>query len=202
VTITKAKARRRRRSPEDARQNALKAARVLLLESGPSAITLKAVANRLGMAHGSIAHHFGSAAGLQSALADQMTRDLVATVEDAVIKLRQGTSSRGDVVDLVFEEFGSGGSGQLIAWLASSGHRDQLRPLCETISDLAAMLRKGKSGASKQDAGLAILLVMLPALGYALIGSPLSEALSIDQNVYRKMIADQLGDHRRRRTNR
>ena len=43
--------------------------RVLLIEAGPQAVTLKAVAARIGRTHANLLHHFGSAAGLQKALA-------------------------------------------------------------------------------------------------------------------------------------
>jgi len=56
---------RRRLSPEESRDNALEAARALLLEAGPQAVTLKAVAARIGRTHANLLHHFGSAAGLQ-----------------------------------------------------------------------------------------------------------------------------------------
>ena len=47
---------------------ALEAARALLVEAGPQAVTLKAVAGRIGRTHANLLHHFGSAAGLQKAL--------------------------------------------------------------------------------------------------------------------------------------
>jgi AcrR family transcriptional regulator len=43
----------------------LQAARALLIEAGPQAVTLKAVASRIGRTHANLLHHFGSAAGLQ-----------------------------------------------------------------------------------------------------------------------------------------
>jgi AcrR family transcriptional regulator len=59
---------RKRLSPEESREAALEAARELLLETGPQAVTLKAVAARIGRTHANLLHHFGSAAGLQKAL--------------------------------------------------------------------------------------------------------------------------------------
>ena len=52
---------RKRLSPEDSRAAALEAARDLLLEAGPQAVTLKAVAGRIGRTHANLLHHFGSA---------------------------------------------------------------------------------------------------------------------------------------------
>ena len=53
---------RRRLSPDASRQLALEAAADLLIESGPQAVTLKAVAGRIGRTHANLLHHFGSAA--------------------------------------------------------------------------------------------------------------------------------------------
>ena len=60
---------RERLSPEQSRASALEAARRLLIEQGPQAVTLKAVAAEIGKTHANLLHHFGSAAGLQAALA-------------------------------------------------------------------------------------------------------------------------------------
>ena len=65
---------RRRRSAEEVRKAALVEARALLLSSGPDAVTLKAVADRLEMTHSNLLHHFGSAAELQSALMGRAMR--------------------------------------------------------------------------------------------------------------------------------
>ena len=63
---------RRRLSPDESRSVALDAARALLIETGPQSVTLKAVAGRVGRTHANLLHHFGSAAGLQKALAERM----------------------------------------------------------------------------------------------------------------------------------
>jgi AcrR family transcriptional regulator len=60
---------RRRLSPEESRSAAIEAARRLLLERGPQAVTLKAVAAEVGRTHANLLHHFGSASGLQGELA-------------------------------------------------------------------------------------------------------------------------------------
>ena len=60
---------RKRLNSEESRSAALEAARLLLLEQGPQAVTLKAVAAKVGRTHANLLHHFGSAAGLQAELA-------------------------------------------------------------------------------------------------------------------------------------
>ncbi|WP_267352075.1 TetR family transcriptional regulator, partial [Sphingomonas sp. GM_Shp_2] len=75
---------RRRLPPEESRAQALDAARALLIESGPQAITLKAVAARMGRTHANLLHHFGSAADLQRALAERMATDITRQIGVAV----------------------------------------------------------------------------------------------------------------------
>jgi hypothetical protein len=60
---------RKRLSPEESRAAALEAASAILIEAGPQAVTLKAVSSRMGRTHANLLHHFGSASGLQMALA-------------------------------------------------------------------------------------------------------------------------------------
>ncbi|HEX4862056.1 MAG TPA: helix-turn-helix domain-containing protein, partial [Rhizomicrobium sp.] len=55
---------RRRRSAPEARGEMLASARRLLVERGPDAVTLKAVADDLGMSHTNVLHHFGTAGEL------------------------------------------------------------------------------------------------------------------------------------------
>ena len=70
MTIAMISARRRRRQPDELREEAIAAALGILVADGPGAITLQSVAAALGMTHGSITHHFGTAANLQAAVAD------------------------------------------------------------------------------------------------------------------------------------
>ncbi|HVX57724.1 MAG TPA: TetR family transcriptional regulator, partial [Candidatus Saccharimonadales bacterium] len=79
--------RRRRRSAAEAREEALASARNLLLKHGPEGVTLMAVADDLGMTHGNLIHHFGSADELQSALMVAMVHDLTAAIASAVGKV-------------------------------------------------------------------------------------------------------------------
>ncbi|WP_312405693.1 TetR family transcriptional regulator, partial [Brevundimonas sp.] len=106
----------RRRRGAAAREEALEAARDLLLSGGPAAVTLKAVGERMGVGHANLIHHFGSAAGLQGALMDRMVRDLADRIEAGL------GAGRDDVepdrlMTAVFDAFGHGGASQMAAWL-------------------------------------------------------------------------------------
>jgi AcrR family transcriptional regulator len=84
---------RKRLTPEESRSTALAAARALLIETGPQAVTLKAVAARIGRTHANLLHHFGSASGLQKALAEHLARSVCETIIDAVRASRAGLGS-------------------------------------------------------------------------------------------------------------
>ena len=101
---------RKRLSQEESRTVALEAARLLLIELGPQAVTLKAVASRIGRTHANLLHHFGSAAGLQKALAEHLAVTICATIEEAVIASRSGQGSPREVVDLTFDAFDKEGA--------------------------------------------------------------------------------------------
>ena len=166
---------RRRLSPAESRTAALEAARALLIETGPQAVTLKAVAVRIGRTHANLLHHFGSASGLQKALAEHLAGTICATIAEAVIASRAGIGSARDVVDLTFDAFDREGGGALASWMLLSGNEDALDPIVEAINDLIDELDEVGSGAMRD----VTLSVCLLALGDALMGGPLCEALSL-----------------------
>ncbi len=141
---------RKRLSPEESRIAALEAARGLLIEAGPQAVTLKAVAARIGRTHANLLHHFGSASGLQKALAGHLAATICATIREAVIASRSGIGCPRDVVDL--DEYGSDA-------------------------------QRGNT--------LALVLV---ALGDALMGGPLAQALDLPRDAAREKAEAMLVD--------
>src|ERR1700761_2356762 len=91
---------RRRLSPEESREAALDAARELLVEAGPQAVTLKAVSARIGRTHANLLHHFGSAAGLQKALIERMASYVTTEIRETVLRERAGEHDPRQVVDM------------------------------------------------------------------------------------------------------
>src|SRR4051812_36300961 len=59
---------RSRLSTDEMRRLSLEAARAILIEEGPQAVTLMAVAKRINRTHANILHHFGSAGELRRAM--------------------------------------------------------------------------------------------------------------------------------------
>jgi AcrR family transcriptional regulator len=183
-------ATRRRRSAPEAREEALASARKLLLEHGPYAVTLKAVADELGMSHTNILHHFGTAGELQSELMSAMVRDLAAALMGAVAHLRSDAGAPRALVDMVFDAFDKGGAGRLAAWIALSGNLDYLEPVREAVSELVCALEE-KFAHEKGDLHLgvtsAVLFIALLAFGDSVIGEPLKEMLDRERTAGRKI---------------
>jgi AcrR family transcriptional regulator len=168
---------RRRLSPEASKSAALEAARDLLIEAGPQAVTLKAVSGRIGKTHANLLHHFGSAAGLQRALAKSLAEAICVDIAAAVIKSRSGEGSPRDVVDLAFDAFDRQGAGALAGWMILSGNEDALNPIVETIHNLVDDLALGDhEDRLLHDDSLTLVLM---ALGDALLGAPLAKALGL-----------------------
>ena len=129
----------KRRRGAVAREEALEAARDLLLSGGPAAVTLKAVGERMGVGHANLIHHFGSAAGLQGALMDRMVRDLADRIEAGL------GAGRDDVepdrlMTAVFDAFGHGGASQMAAWLALAREQARAESFAQVVRDLADRL--------------------------------------------------------------
>lgn len=174
---------RKRLSQTESRTAALVAARALLIELGPQAVTLKAVAERIGRTHANVLHHFGSAAGLQKALASHLAETICATITQAVIDSRSGLGSAREVVDLTFDAFDKEGAAGLASWMLLSGNKDALDPIIAAIHKLVDDLADWGSAAMR-DVTLALVLM---ALGDAQLGGPLSHSLGLPRSSARDM---------------
>lgn len=178
---------RKRLTPEESRSSALSAARALLIESGPQSVTLKAVSARIGRTHANLLHHFGSAAGLQQALAEHLTRSVCTTIIDAVHASRSGQGSPREVVDLAFDAFDREGAGALTSWMLLTGNEGALDPIISTIHDLVDELAAGEDDQSgDQKIHRDTLTLVLMALGDALIGGPLAKSLGLPRDAARE----------------
>ncbi|KTF70032.1 TetR/AcrR family transcriptional regulator [Sphingomonas sp. HT-1] len=180
-------AARRRLSPEESRDAALEAARALLIEDGPQAVTLKAVAARIGRTHANLLHHFGSAAGLQKALAASMADTVTAQIGEAVLRARSGDQNLREVVDMAFDAFDRGGAGALASWMILTGNEDALDPILEAIHRLVDRISEGED--ARAPLREETLQLTLMALGDALLGAPMARALGLPRDKARDLAA-------------
>ncbi|MCL6684649.1 TetR/AcrR family transcriptional regulator [Sphingomonas alba] len=175
---------RRRLSPDQSRAAAIAAARDLLLEAGPQAVTLKAVADRIGRTHANVLHHFGSAAGLQAELARSIGESVTAGIGEAVIRARHGEADPREVVDKTFDAFGREGAGALAAWLILMGDKNALQPVLDAIHNLVDELGQGDSYRPVHET---TLWLVIAALGDSLLGGLMADALGLPRDTARKV---------------
>jgi len=181
----------RRRSGDEARKAAVEAARDLLLAGGPSAVTLKAVGEKMGVGHANLIHHFGSAAGLQGELMDRMVRDL-AEATNARLDESGGDWTRAALIDIAFDAFGPGGASELAAWLALARETGRAKSFAEAVRDLAdrlALLSEGDPQARARSRAT-LLAVTYMAFADGLIGDVLSEILETPRGLGRDLAAE------------
>lgn len=177
---------RKRLPPEESRLAALQAARQLLIEAGPQAVTLKAVAGRIGRTHANLLHHFGSAAGLQQALAAHLAATVCETIGEAVRATRAGIGSPREVVDLTFDAFDREGGAALVGWMLLTGNEHALDPIIEATHKLVDELHPQETadGAPRTMHEETLALVLM-ALGDAMIGERLAASLGVRRETAR-----------------
>lgn len=166
------------------------AARKLLIAHGPDAVTLKAVADELGVSHTNVLHHFGSAGELQSELMSAMVRDLASALMGAVAQLRSDAPPPRALIDIVFDAFEEGGAGRLAAWIVLSGNTRHLELVRGAVTELVRALRERfahEKGDPHRGVTSAVLFVALMAFGDSMIGEPLRKMLDRERTATRKV---------------
>lgn len=181
---------RRRLSSQESREAALEAARALLIESGPQSVTVKAVATRVGRTHANIIHHFGSAEGLQKALAAHIAQAVSRSIAQAVEASRNGTGTIREAVDVTFDGFGREGGAALVSWMVLSNNEEALQPIRDAIHDLVDSIYPGElAGSDNRIMHQAALTLNLLALGDAIMGDSLSRSLGVARDSARERAA-------------
>lgn len=180
---------RRRVSPEQIRGAALLAARGLLREEGAAAVTLQAVAGRVGRTHANLLHHFGSAAGLQKALAEDIAQTVAASIEGAIEQRRAGKATERDVIDAMFDSFRREGAGELIGWVALTRQREALEPIVATIERIIRTMRA--LGDPRPVDAMTLGLTLL-AIGDSLAGAEIARACGLDRETVREVAVTQI----------
>ena len=182
---------RKRLSPEESRDAAIEAARALLIEEGPQAVTLKAVATRIGRTHANLLHHFGSAADLQRALIKHLADSITARILEAARRARANNQDPREVVDMTFDAFAKG-AGAMASWMILSGNQDALDPILDAIHRLVDELAKDHEDHTAMTLQEETLQLVLMALGDALLGGPMAKALGLPREAARTLATNAL----------
>lgn len=173
---------RKRLSPDQSRAAAVAAARQLLRDEGVAAVTLKAVAAKIGRTHANLLHHFGSAAELHRALAEDIAATVSESISEAIGKRRRGEASERDVVDAMFDAFHTERVGELIGWVALTRQREALEPVIDTIRTIVEDFRA--SGDTRPMDRVTLGLVLM-AIGDSLAGDEVAGASGLPREAVR-----------------
>lgn len=180
---------RKRVSPKESRAAALGAARELLKAEGAAAVTLQSVARKIGRTHANVLHHFGSAAGLQRALAEDIAHTVAASIEGAIEQRRQGQATERHVIDAMFDAFRREGAGELIGWIALTRQREALEPVIQTIDRIVRLMRAAgdERPVDRMTLGLTLL-----AIGDSLVGEEVARACTLPRETVREVAVAQI----------
>lgn len=149
--------RRVRRTPEDARRLILDAAETLLIEGGPRAVEVRAVAQRVGMTDAGVTHHFHNRDSLLVALLSHGGRRLRSAVEAASSRWLTGAASVSDLVETIAAVYADG-YGELAIALHAAGWRPEGQGMLEPVVDVlhAARRRTGDRPPRRVETRLAV----------------------------------------------
>lgn len=159
------KAKRIRRTPEEAKSLILRVAADRLAEYGLEGLNISGVSKDAGMSHATVIHHFGSTAAMREALLHQMTRDLLSDVVEAL----NHQEPPEQILRRLFSTLSQDGHGKLLAWRAVEHQEiqegDESGHLFQSV--IAAL---AEQGSSPDQARQIVYLVALAALGQSISG--------------------------------
>lgn len=180
---------RKRLSPGESKAAAVEAARDLLIRDGAAAITLQAVAKRIGRTHATLLHHFGSVAGVHRALAQEIAQNVGNSITSAIGRRRRGEATERDVVDAMFDAFTEQGAGELIGWITLTRQREALQPVIDTISAIIADFRDAGDERPMDKVTLGLVLL---AIGDSLVGEEIAKATGQPRQAVREIAVQQI----------
>jgi len=177
---------RKRRSPDEARNEILAAAQDRLRLFGIDGLNVVDVAKACGMSHATVLHHFGSTAGMRHALVTYMTAQLL---EDIIASLQQNPSLEpAQVLHSLFHTLSAGGHTKLLAWLSLAGN--ELAPeaapgalLQHHFNALIPVIagRLPPSPKREEHARRVVFLIAAAAIGSGVGGSVLATVIGLPQ---------------------
>jgi AcrR family transcriptional regulator len=180
---------RRRLSPVESRSAAVAAARQLLRDEGVAAVTLKAVAARIGRTHANLLHHFGSVAGLHRALAEEIARGVALQITGSIGRVKRGEARLRDVVEGMFDAFIAENVGELMAWVVLTRQREALEPVVQAIAKVVSDIREPDDERPLDQATLGLVLL---AIGDSLAGSEVARACGLPRSAARDIAVQQV----------
>lgn len=171
-----------RRSAEAAREAILDEAEQLLIERGPDGVKALAIAERLGVAHSNVLHHFGGIAGLHLALVERMLTTLAQEITALLADADPTPTAIDKAVSAVFHTLSQKGYARLIAWITLSADIIPMARMATPLGVFVATIETKlapylPARAAKAAARRIVHLIATTALGEGLVGPLLDQVL-------------------------
>jgi TetR/AcrR family transcriptional regulator, repressor for neighboring sulfatase len=187
-----AKTRRIRRAPSEMRSQALAAARRLIVDGPATVLTMRAVADAAGVTYPNLSHHFGSAADLHAAIAEDLVREVLTGLQALGLEVDTHKPDYRALVDRVFDLFDRNGLGRVLGWLVHTGETARLEPVNRLLADFIASRSRGRSRAQIRRMTRVTLIVCFAAYSESIVGPALGKVLGTPAAVRREYFAEAL----------
>lgn len=178
------KTKRRRRTPDEARQEILDASEDIILTSGPVDLKFQTIAERAGLAKSNVHHHFGGVLEIKKALTERLLDRLTKSLLDALAE------PPGDdliayaerVLAGIYEVLAAPSNARLIGWVALSteieSHVDFVKPIPGIVQVVRGYLSEFvQEDVASELAESVVYQVSITALGEGMIGDALMPVL-------------------------
>ena len=159
------------------RAQALAAARRLIVEGSGKVLTMRAVADAAGVTYPNLSHHFGSAAGLHAAIAEDLVRELLAGLQTVGVEMDNLEHDYRAVVVRVFDLFSQNGLGQVLGWLVRSGETSRLEPVNRMLAEFIAGRARPRHRSDAKRISRIALIVAFAAYAESSVGPLLGDIL-------------------------
>ena len=180
------KPKRKRRTPEEAREEILLAAETLILKYGPSELKFQSLANQANLAVSNVYHHFGGVLEIKRALADRVFSKLQ---DDLLAALAEEADNEPlvfarNVMFRIYSILRTERYAKLIGWIALSSELGELQDFVAPLPAMTAavadhMSRHLPAKTSRRLAELITYNLSVKAIGEGLIGPAVQSALSM-----------------------
>lgn len=198
------KAKRTRRTAEQAQSAILDAAERRIRETGPDGIRLQELAADVGVSHPAILHHFGSREALIEAVVTRAMGQLEGELVRAMAADAVGEAQAAEMLERVFEVLGDRGYGRIMAWVVLSGHRPMEERSIRTIAEAVharRLVEHADRGSEPpfEDSLFTVLCGALAMFGDAVAGREMRRSAGLKPDAsakrFRRWLARLLLDH-------
>ena len=166
---------RTKRDPEAMKKRILDSAEDLLLEDGPSAVTLRQIAKRMDVSHPAILYYFEGLPAIIEALQQRASRTVRAALIGQLSDV--GSNDVRSSVNKAVDALTQPKTGALIAWLIAEG-RTPFPPAEEHGLKQVVDHLVQATGHPRARLEEAVELVVIASIGEALVGSAVRERLA------------------------